>query len=829
VAFITIVAVSVSAQRQSTRSPHGPLNIPCENCHTATSWTPIRAVPEFNHDSTRYPLRGMHEKVSCTGCHLKPVFTDVGKNCADCHADIHRRQFGANCAQCHTVNGWNVSVQSINNHFNRFPLLGAHAVVQCDQCHTGAAVGNFLGLSTACDSCHMKDWQNTTSPAHAAAPSAFPPNECQQCHQSFDTWLGSTAVNHAAPPINFPLTQGHANVPCEQCHIGNNYHLQIALSDCGNSQCHLTTWQQTNNPPHQSAGAAFALANCTNCHTPASWTTATFDHSTTGFPLTLGHANLACASCHINNNYNLTITARDCGNSQCHLSTWQQTNTPVHSTSGPNFAAANCANCHTPAGWTSAAFDHSVTGFTLIGTHMSPTPTPCASCHVNNNYTLSSTDCYGCHQAAYLNTQTMGGSVPNHVTANFPITASACASCHPITTWAAGTFDHASFGFPLTNGHANVACNLCHINNNYSLQIAATDCGNSQCHLITYNQTNAPPHAANANSFPIAQCSTCHTTISWTAAFNHSTTGFALTGLHISPVPTPCASCHINNNYSLTSAACINCHTSEWQSTQTLGGSVPNHITSGFPQDCSICHSTSNWTTSTFNHAATTFPLTGAHTTTACALCHVGPTGYSGNLPTTCDGCHDALYQSTATMGGSVPNHVALTYPKTCDSCHTTTSWLGAVFNHNTTGFPLTGAHVATACNLCHTSATPPPNTCSGCHMDKWLSTQTLGGQVPNHVAAALISSSGITLAGCANCHNTTAWTGAVFTHSWFPLNHGGNAAGGVCSVCHIVSGDYSQFQCTVCHGNNNAANFQHPNVGGYAYNSVACYGCHTH
>src|SRR3981189_756202 len=76
---------TADAKKQSARSPHGPLAIPCENCHTNTSWVPIRAIPEFNHDSTRYPLRGMHEKVSCTQGHIKPVFTDVGKNCADCH------------------------------------------------------------------------------------------------------------------------------------------------------------------------------------------------------------------------------------------------------------------------------------------------------------------------------------------------------------------------------------------------------------------------------------------------------------------------------------------------------------------------------------------------------------------------------------------------------------------------------------------------------------------------------------------------------------------------------------------------------------------------
>ena len=124
---------------------------------------------------------------------------------------------------------------------------------------------------------------------------------------------------------------------------------------------------------------------------------------------------------------------------------------------------------------------------------MSPTPTPCASCHVNNNYTLNSADCYGCHQAAFISTTTIGGAVPNHVTAGFPTTASACATCHPITTWAAGVFDHSSTGFPLTNSHATVACNLCHINNNYALTIAPTDCGiegaNARADLLLIGDT----------------------------------------------------------------------------------------------------------------------------------------------------------------------------------------------------------------------------------------------------------------------------------------------------------------------------------------------------
>src|SRR5207253_10258791 len=42
-------------------------------------------------------------------------------------------------------------------------------------------------------------------------------------------------------------------------------------------------------------------------------------------------------------------------------------------------------------------------------------------CHINNNYTFTAanTDCYGCHQTAWQSTTTLGGSIPNHVTAGF--------------------------------------------------------------------------------------------------------------------------------------------------------------------------------------------------------------------------------------------------------------------------------------------------------------------------------------------------------------------------------------------------------------------------
>ena len=485
-------------QREATRSPHGAaLNVPCENCHTAAAWRPIRKVPEFDHSKTNYPLRGMHEKVKCAECHVKPVFTNVGKNCQDCHTDVHQRKMGTDCASCHTVFGWNISTQQLKDHQNRFPLFGTHAAVPCEECHKSAAVGQFQGLSTLCISCHQNDFQSASNPNHVAS--------------------------------SFPTT-------------------------------------------------------CETCHTADSWLTSNFNHNSVGFPLTAGHANVPCASCHINNNYNLQIGATDCGNSQCHLTTWQQTNNPVHSTSGAAFAAANCANCHTTAGWDTASVDHSVTGFALVGTHMSPTPTPCASCHISNNYSLSSSDCIGCHLDAWNSTPTYGGNVPDHIKSGFPQTASACATCHPITKWSDGKFDHSTTGWALTGAHVATPCGSCHINNNYALTAANTDCYG--CHTAAWQSTvtlggGVPNHIAAG--YPTT-CATCHTTSSWLGAtFNHT----------YFPIPhhgSVCTDCHlVSTDYSTFS--CINCHTQtahqKQQTDQTHNG-VGGYVYG--PTTCYNCH-----------------------------------------------------------------------------------------------------------------------------------------------------------------------------------------------------------------------------------------------
>ncbi len=465
----------------------------------------MRAMPEFDHNKTSYPLRGMHENAKCTQCHIKPVFSNVSKNCADCHADIHRRQMGPDCAQCHTVKGWSIAVQQMKDHQNRFPLLGAHAAIQCDQCHTQLATGIFFGLSTQCDSCHLKDWQNTTNPPHLSAGPAFASSNCQGCH-NFDSWLNAK-FDHTT--TGFPLTAGHANVPCTSCHTNNNYNLQIAPTDCGNAGCHLTTWQQTNAPPHPQAGPAFAVANCSQCHNTTSWTTAAFNHAVTGFALTGAHATTPCALCHVNNNYNLTAANTDCYG--CHTSDWTSTQTlgglvPNHVAA--QFPTSLCSTCHDTIAWADGQFNHSTTGWPLTGAHqMPPAPgsaiTACTNCHVNNNYSLTgaNTACYGCHQSDWNSTQTLGGLIPNHLSADFPTT---CDTCHTTTTWLNATFDHTYFPIP----HHGSVCNDCH---QVSTDYSSFTCIN--CHTTSAHQqvSTTDQHNGVANFvYGPTTCYNCH-------------------------------------------------------------------------------------------------------------------------------------------------------------------------------------------------------------------------------------------------------------------------------------------------------------------------------
>jgi hypothetical protein len=548
--FLLLLATPASAQppQQSgptTRSPHGALNIPCQNCHTFSGWKPIRSVPEFDHNRTKYPLRGMHKNVACQQCHVKGVFSDVGSNCADCHADIHRRQMGAQCDRCHSVNGWAVSLKSVREHQNRFPLLGAHAVVECDSCHKGAAVGRYQGLSTECSSCHMNSFVNTKSPNHVML--GFP-TQCQQCH-TMDTWAGAK-FDHSF--TGFVLAGAHARLECSACHLAGRF--QGTSANC--MSCHAKDFNRAKDPDHVRLGFP---QTCSQCHNSTSWAGARFDHNSfTAFPLTGAHATVACSQCHVNGRY--AGTPKTCNS--CHLTDYQRTTNPNHTAVG---FPTDCSICHSTTNWQGARFDHATTGFPLTGAHATQ---PCSNCHTSGTTALNAA-CVTCHLRNYNSTTN-----PNHVTAGFP---QQCNVCHSTAAWQPASFNHNSTAFPLTGAHTAVACANCHIAGRYAG--TPTDC--YSCHRTVYQSVTNPNHIAAG--FPTT-CQTCHTTTRWTGAtFNH--TWF--------PIPHNtarlCSDCHTNpSNYAV--FLCTNCHTQTATANEHSG--VSGYVWNS--TNCYSCHRSGN-------------------------------------------------------------------------------------------------------------------------------------------------------------------------------------------------------------------------------------------
>jgi hypothetical protein len=471
----------------------------------------------------------------------------------------------------------------------------------------------------------------------------------------------------------------------------------------------------------------------------------------------------------------------------CHLTDFNNTRNPNHAAAG---FPQDCTLCHTTTQWKGARFDHNTaTKFPLTGAHLTAS---CTDCHKNNVFAGLSTSCVSCHLANYNSTTS-----PNHAAAGFP---QDCAVCHTTTQWKGARFDHnTATKFPLTGAHLTAACTDCHKNNVFAG--LSTSC--VSCHLANYNSTTNPNHVAAG--FP-QDCTLCHTTTQWKGAvFDHSRTGFILTGAHLSAA---CVQCHANNQFAGTPRQCSACHLTNYNSTTN-----PNHAAAGFPQDCSLCHTTTSWAGATFNHStATSFPLTGAHTSVQCSTCHQN--NVFAGLSTACVSCHLANYNSTTN-----PNHVAAGFPQDCSICHTTTTWAGAAFDHAQTPFPLTGAHVKVQCANCHIGGkyAGTPTGCYSCHQKEYTSTTN-----PNHVAAGFPQD-------CSICHTTTGWTGATFNHTWFPIYSGSHQGRWTsCGDCHINASNYAAFSCTTCHAHDKTQMDQrHAGIRDYVYNSANCYACH--
>jgi Zn finger protein HypA/HybF involved in hydrogenase expression len=517
---------------------------------------------------------------------------------------------------------------------------------------------------------------------------------------------------------------------------------------------------------------------CDKCHATDSWKmlkSTKFKHASTGFDLVGAHKNLECKNCH--EGLRFAKTKNTCYS--CH--------TDIHKRE----LGIDCLRCHSTQAWriTDMVQRHQQTRFPLLGPHVT---VPCQSCHTriaDQQYTGTPTTCIGCHAADY-----QGAQNPNHAFAGF---SPNCIQCHPITSSRWGSsFDHTLTAFPLTGAHRAIPCSQCHSNGRF--KDTPLEC--SVCHLTVYQTVQSPNHAAGGFSH---LCLTCHNTNVWKPSlFSHDNTLFPLVGAHRA---VPCDQCHKNNQYTGLHRNCIDCHQTDFNTAVN-----PNHVGGLFSTNCTSCHGLNSWKPAAFDHNVTKFALTGKHNTLQCQDCHT-----NGNYQlayTDCYQCHSTNFQ-----GAVNPNHVTGNFSHSCQTCHTTTAWQPASFDHNTTKFALTGAHVTMPCQNCHTNGNYQLayTDCYQCH-----STNFQGAVNPNHVAGNFSHS-------CQTCHTTTAWQPASFDHNTTKFALTGAHATLPCQNCH-TNGNYQLVytDCYQCHSTNfqGAVNPNHV-AGNFSH---SCQTCHT-
>jgi predicted RNA-binding Zn-ribbon protein involved in translation (DUF1610 family) len=211
----------------------------CEACHDQNKWKTVR----FDHDKTKYPLRGAHKKVKCDACHTGDVYHEkLQTTCVSCHKsqDPHKNQLGPKCERCHNEDIWRQKA-GFDHDLTRFPLIGLHAPVPCENCHQSST---YKKAPLACEKCHKDEHQGRLG------------SKCASCHNP-NGW-GRWRFNHTTQ-TKYPLTGAHEKIVCEACHKARNpANLKLPV-DCFN--CH-----RMEDIHRGSFGSV-----CEKCHVTASW------------------------------------------------------------------------------------------------------------------------------------------------------------------------------------------------------------------------------------------------------------------------------------------------------------------------------------------------------------------------------------------------------------------------------------------------------------------------------------------------------------------------------------------------------------------------------
>lgn len=343
---------------------------------------------------------------------------------------------------------------------------------------------------------------------------------------------------------------------------------------------------------------------------------------------------------------------------------------------------------------------------------------------------------------------------------------------------------------PLSSAHAaldsNAGCFSCH---GPQKEQQAGKCLACHAEIAWLIQQHRGLHAQSASD----DCAHCHPEhagrafelVQWVEGakekFDHRRAGFALDGAH-------------------RKLGCQDCHKAALErspaATRRPKGSTRPHWTGLEPDckschedihrgslgsDCRHCHSVTAWSPAqNFDHAKTSFPLTGKHLTTDCAACHRAK---SLVLPVDQRGVQHSLFKPLphAECSACHRDPHAGRFGATCGQCHRTDDFHRvneAGFDHSKTRFPLRGAHRVTRCAACHDTKLPNGGPkprferCNACHEDPHAGQGTLAGQAVD----------------CSSCHGEAAFRPSTFTvvqhqSTRYPLE--GKHAAVACQNCH--------------------------------------------
>jgi hypothetical protein len=394
----------------------GQLGPACAKCHVTDSWRTV-ATASFDHDKTKYPLRGKHVAVKCAQCHdpqtawgKKPPFA----LCGACHKDAHA---GAatiqgrlvDCAACHKVDGWKVDTFTVAEHDrSAYPLAGRHRTVACEACHlknpSGVAAGSLGSAGVQlrpkfarCLDCHRDDHAGQLAKREGAGA-------CEPCHDVAG-WKPSLYGAEQHAKLSLPLDGRHGKIACAACHgparnglpplaaaekLGKaGVALVLGRQDC--AACHFDAHSGRFGP----GGAKPKPDGCPTCHNVAAFRPSIIDvaaHGGFAYPLDGAHRAVSCDACHVESKIApgparsslalthgpappMTFATKGTGCEACH-----------QNPHGDQFARRSkggaCATCHGEASWKPASkFDHDVdAAFSLKGAHAR---VPCAKCHAS--------------------------------------------------------------------------------------------------------------------------------------------------------------------------------------------------------------------------------------------------------------------------------------------------------------------------------------------------------------------------------------------------------------------------------------------------------------